>query len=69
MVSVGNIINIFITMLVGIVLLGPFADEVTLAASGNVTGAALSITNLLPLFFAILILLVAVKVVSGKGKG
>ena len=66
MVNVGNIINIFIVMLVGIVLLGPFADQVNLAATGNVTGAALAITNLLPLFFAILILLVAVKVISRK---
>lgn len=62
-VSVGRVIIIFITMLVGVVLLEPFADEVA-GVGGNVTGAALSITNLLPLFFALIILLVAVAAIA-----
>jgi hypothetical protein len=65
-IGVGRVISVFVTMLVGVVLLTPFADEVAAAAGGNVTGAALSITNLLPLFFALLILLVAVVVISRR---
>lgn len=61
--SVGRVILIFITMLVGVVLLEPFANEVA-GVGGNVTGAALSITNLLPLFFALIILLVAVAAIT-----
>lgn len=55
------IIMVFIVMLIGVVLLGPFADQVSLASGGNVTGAAKTITDLLPLFFAIIILLIAVR--------
>lgn len=54
------IIMVFIVMLIGVVLLTPFANQVS-GVGGNVTGAAKTITDLLPLFFAIIILLVAVK--------
>ena len=64
-ISMTRVIDVFITMLVGIVLLSPFADEVA-GVGANVTGASLSITNLLPLFFALLILLIAVRVISRR---
>jgi len=60
-VSVGSLVSVFVAALVGIVLLNPFASEVvtvTNTSISNVTGAANTITGLLPLFFAILIIFV-----------
>jgi len=56
------VIMVFIVLLIGVVLAGPIADQVYVATTGsNITGAARTIVNLLPLFFAIILLLIAVK--------
>lgn len=64
-VTMGAIIMIFITGLIGVVLLSPLADEIesvtnagnsTDPVATNVTGASLTLVNLLPLFFALFIL-------------
>ncbi len=50
------IIMIFITMVIGVSLLVPFAQEAgTAAADGNITGAAATMTGLLPLFFVLIL--------------
>jgi uncharacterized membrane protein YhaH (DUF805 family) len=67
--TLGGIIGIFVTGLVGVSLLGTIATESLIATQGNnlsnpistnVTGAAASITDLIPLFFVLIILFVFV---------
>ena len=55
----GNLIGGFITILIGVNLIGPIADDVNLArfhtgnVSTNLTGAASTIVSLVPLFFSL----------------
>jgi len=58
--KVKNIILVFIVLLVGATLITPFADEIA-GVGGNVSGAAATVTDLLPLFFALILLGIAVK--------
>lgn len=60
---VKNIILVFIVLLVGATLLTPFADEIA-GVGSNVTGAAATVTDLLPLFFALILLGIAVKYIK-----
>jgi len=70
-----TLIGLFVAVLIGVTLLDPFADELqaTLYQSGNtslptnITGATLTIMSLLPLFFALAILIVMVKWGIGRG--
>lgn len=62
--SAATIIMIFVALLIGVTLLPTFADQVTANTNtsiSNVTGAANTVTGLLTLFFALVILLAAVK--------
>lgn len=66
--TVVSVIMIFVALLIGVSLLPTFADEVWGAQYGentsfptNVTGATATITALLTLFFAIVILMAMVR--------
>ena len=69
----GNLIGGFITIVVGVNLIGPIADSVfnarysntTSLAASNLTGAALTILNLTPLFFALGIMSAGVALAVG----
>lgn len=73
------IIAIFVLGLVGVALLTPLADEVEDvrnpknatgdAVTSNITGAASSIANLLPLFYALVILVAFVAMVIFRRGG
>lgn len=49
----GQLIGSFIVVVVGVNLLPTIADQVVLAQTGNVSGAADTIIGLTPLFFAL----------------
>lgn len=51
----GNLIGGFIVIVVGVTLLPSVNTQVGRAVGGNVTGAAATILNLTPLFFALAI--------------
>jgi hypothetical protein len=68
----GRLIGGFITILVGVSLLPTVADEVKGAYTnstgnemGNITGGALSITKLIPLFFALGVMSAGVAIAVG----
>ena len=50
---IGNIIGGFVTVMIGTSLLGPVANAVTAAQTGNVTGASSTIVGLTTLFFSL----------------
>ncbi len=49
----GNLLGGFIVIVVGVNLIGPVADQVVSAQSGNVTGASSTILGLTTLFFSL----------------
>ena len=49
----GNLIGGFVVILVGLALLPTIADKVNEAKTGNVTGAAATVTDLITLFYAL----------------
>ena len=68
----GNLIGGFITIVIGVNLIGPIADDVELARTGpegnittNITGAASTILGLTPLFFALGIMSAGVALAVG----
>ena len=67
----GNLIGGFITILIGVNLIGPIADDVFVARFGNgttgsnLTGAASTILGLTPLFFALGIMSAGVALAVG----
>ncbi len=67
----GNLIGGFITIVVGVNLIGPIADSVSAARfhnaseATNVTGAAGTILDLTPLFFALGIMSAGVAMAVG----
>ena len=68
----GNLIGGFITILIGVNLIGPIADDVQAArynssggSGSNVTGAASTILGLTPLFFALGIMSAGVALAVG----
>jgi len=68
----GNLIGGFITILIGVNLIGPIADDVYAAryngsgdAVNNLTGAASTILGLTPLFFALGIMSAGVALAVG----
>jgi len=63
--SLGRLLEGFITILIGVNLIGPVADQVSLATSGNVTGASATILNLVTLFFALGIMVAGVNIAVG----
>lgn len=63
--ALGRLFEGFIEVLIGMNLIGPIADQTVAATSGNVTGAAAQITRLVPLFFAIGLLVGGVGIAVG----
>ena len=61
----GNLLGGFIIIIVGVNLLPTVADQVEAGQSGNVTGAAATITDLIPLFFALGIMSAGVAITVG----
>jgi len=62
-ISIGGILVVFITVLIGAVLAGPFLSQIT-ANLVNYTGGALAIGNQLPLFYVLLLVAVIVAPVA-----
>lgn len=60
--GLGQLFEGFITIVVGVNLIPTVADQISVATTGNVTGGAASILNLVTLFFAIGIMVSAVNV-------
>ena len=71
MAALGRLIGGFITILVGVVLIDPIGDQVSLATSNqsngstNVTGASYTITGLITLFFALGVLTSGIGIAIG----
>ena len=64
--SLGRLLEGFITILIGVNLIGPVADQVYLTTNAtNVTGAASTIVNLVTLFFALGIMVAGVNIAVG----
>ena len=67
----GNLIGGFITIIIGVNLIGPIADDVYETRFGNgtettnITGAASTILGLTPLFFALGIMAAGVALAVG----
>ena len=68
----GNLIGGFVTIVIGVNLIGPIADDVSgarIASDGsnatNLTGAASTILSLVPLFFALGIMSAGVALAVG----
>ncbi len=67
----GNLIGGFITIVIGVNLIGPIADDVYLVRFGNgtvttnLTGAASTILGLTPLFFSLGIMAAGVALAVG----
>ncbi len=69
----GNLIGGFVTILIGVNLIGPIADDVFLAqhsngssdGGSNLTGAASTILGLTPLFFSLGIMSAGVALAVG----
>jgi hypothetical protein len=59
----GNLLGGFITILVGVNLIGPVADSVA-GVSGNVTGASLTILSLVTLFFALAVMSAGIAIAA-----
>lgn len=64
--GLGRLLEGFITILVGVNLIPSVADQISLATSGNVTGSAASILNLVTLFFALGIMVAGVNIAVGE---
>lgn len=65
--ALGRLIEGFITVLIGVNLLPSVANQVAGAtvATGNVTGAAATVTNLVTLFFALGVMTAGVNIAVG----
>lgn len=63
--ALGRLLEGFITILIGVNLIGPVADQVDLATQGNVTGSSATILDLVTLFFALGIMVAGVNIAVG----
>ena len=66
--ALGRLLEGFITILIGVNLIGPVADTiatVTLSGESNVTGSSATILNLVTLFFALGIMIAGVNIAIG----
>lgn len=63
--ALGRLLEGFITILVGVNLIGPVADQVVAAQAGNVTGSADTLLGLVTLFFALGIMVAGVNIAVG----
>ena len=64
--ALGRLLEGFITILIGVNLIGPVADQVFFSTNAsNVTGAAATILDLVTLFFALGIMVAGVNIAVG----
>ena len=63
--ALGRLLEGFITILIGVNLIAPVADQVVAAQSGNVTGSSSTILGLVTLFFALGIMVAGVNIAVG----
>lgn len=71
--ALGRLLEGFITILIGVNLIGPVADSVTAATNNgsglgvgvNVTGSAATLLTLVTLFFALAIMIAGVNIAIG----
>ncbi len=63
--ALGRLLEGFITILIGVNLISPVADQVVAAQSGNVTGSSSTILGLVTLFFALGIMVAGVNIAVG----
>ncbi len=63
--ALGRLLEGFITILIGVNLIGPVANSVVGAQAGNVTGSASTILGLVTLFFALGIMIAGVNIAIG----
>ncbi len=66
--ALGRLLEGFITILIGVNLIGPVADSVataTLTGESNVTGSSATILSLVTLFFALGIMIAGVNIAIG----
>ncbi len=63
--ALGRLLEGFITILVGVNLIPSVADQISSATTGNVTGSAATILNLVTLFFALGIMVAGVNIAVG----
>jgi len=63
--ALGRLLEGFITILIGVNLIGPVADSVSAATTGNVSGSSATILNLVTLFFALGIMVAGVNIAVG----
>ena len=63
--ALGRLLEGFITILIGVNLIGPVANSVVGAQAGNVTGSSSTILGLVTLFFALGIMIAGVNIAIG----
>ena len=63
--ALGRLLEGFITILVGVNLIPSVADQIASATTGNVTGSAATILDLVTLFFALGIMVAGVNIAVG----
>ena len=63
--ALGRLLEGFITILIGVNLIGPVADQIDLATTKNVTGSSATILDLVTLFFALGIMVAGVNIAVG----
>ena len=63
--SLGRMMQGFITVIVGVSLIPTVADTIASAVGGNVTGSAASILQLTTLFFALGIMVAGIGIAVG----
>jgi len=65
--ALGRLMEGFITILIGVNLIGPVADQVEQSTTnGNVTGSSATILDLVTLFFALGIMVAGVNIAVGE---
>ena len=68
-ISMGRLVITFILMILGLSLTGTVADTVYEAGTGNVTGVAKTLLDLVPMFWVLIVLAIGVVAVYMQFKG
>ena len=63
--GLGRLLEGFITILIGVNLIEPVADQVYAAQQGNVSGSSSTLLGLVTLFFALGIMIAGVNIAVG----
>ena len=60
---IATLIGAFVAILIGVSLVGPIATEVNTATSGNALGISSELLKLVPAFFVLIIIGIAISIV------